>query len=279
MNARTSLAFVTCLMACFALGARAAAGTVATLGVGTAVTSVDRMATFDSMTSQNAINLDTYTENKLSITTASTSWGEDPTLATLDPFHLPGGPDGGFYAMANGSDTWVTIEATDATKIFGVEFTYGNTWTTGQISGPYPWGNDSAILEWQTFVGGNVVSSGTIGGSPFLEMGTIVGFSDPAGFDQLQVQATIAGASPANAIALDNLKVQLSPSPAPIPEPSTFVICSMLLGAFSGIALRKRMKTTTAASLLRRCDQPQPAAQPCATSWIDSGNRVEIYIP
>ncbi len=213
------------------------ATTIQTEGAGSAVTSIDRSASFDSLTSSNAVNLDTYQEGGLSITTASTSWGEDPTLATLDPFHGANGSDRAFYAMANGSDTWVTIATTDAQKIFGVEFMYGNTWTTGDIYGPYPWGNHDAILEWQTLdQNGNVISSGTVGGGPLLEMGTIVGFYDPSGFTSLQVQATLPNQT-VQALALDNLKVQLQP----VPEPSTLLLLGLSAG-FLGIGRGSRRR-------------------------------------
>jgi PEP-CTERM motif-containing protein len=202
------------------------ATTIQTEGAGSAVTSIDRTATFDSLTSSNAVNLDTYQEGGLAITTASTSWGEDPALAPMDPFHGANGADRAFYATSNGSDTWVTIRTTDARKIFGIEFLYGNTWTTGDIFGPYPWGNHDAVLEWQTLdQNDNVISSGTVGGGPLLEMGTVVGFSDPNGFTSLQVQSTMPGQT-IQALALDDLNVQLNP----VPEPSSLGLIGGSLG-------------------------------------------------
>jgi hypothetical protein len=202
------------------------ATTIQTEGAGSAVTSIDRSATFDSLTSNNAVNLDTYQEGALSITTASTSWGEDPALAPMDPFHGANGADRAFYATANGSDTWVTIRTTDAQKIFGIELMYGNTWTTGDIYGQYPWGNHDAILEWQTLdQNDNVISSGSVGGGPLLEMGTIVGFYDPDGFTSLQVQSTLPNQS-VQALALDNLNVQLQA----VPEPSALLLLGTSMG-------------------------------------------------
>lgn len=223
---------------CLVFSGAGIASTIQTEGSGSAVTSVGRSATFDSMTSSNAVNLDTYAENGLSITTASTSWGEDPTLAPLDPFHGANGADHAFYAMANGSDTWVAIQATDSKKIFGVEFMYGNTWTTGDIYGPYPWGNNNAVVNWQTWSGGSMVSSGTIGGGPLLQMGTILGFYDPAGFDTLLVDATIPNypGPYLQAIALDNLNVQL----APVPEPETYALMLTGLGFVGAMARRSK---------------------------------------
>lgn len=213
-------------LALLAFAGTGQAATIQTEGAGSAVTSIDRSASFDSLTSSNAVNLDTYQENGLAITTASTSWGEDPALAPMDPFHGANGSDRAFYAMANGSDTWVTIAATDAQTLFGVEFMYGNTWTTGDIYGPYPWGNHDAVLAWQTLdANDNVISSGSVGGGPLLEMGTIVGFYDPDGFASLQVQATMPNQT-IQALALDNLNVQLQP----VPEPSTLPLVALGAG-------------------------------------------------
>ena len=237
MKALSLATYIGMGMICLASGTVCNATTIQSQGPGSAVTSVDRSATFGTLTSFNAVNLDTYSENGLRITTASTSWGEDPALALMDPFHGANGADHAFYAMANGSDTWVTIETSDSRPIFGIEFIYGNTWTTGDIFGPYPWGNHNAVLNWQTWRGDAIVSSGTIGNSPLLEMGTIVGFQDSDGFDRLLVSSTIAGSADPNlqAIALDNLRVQLSP----VPEPATV---SLLVLGVACLGLTRRLQ-------------------------------------
>ncbi|MCX6922797.1 MAG: hypothetical protein NT154_06230 [Verrucomicrobia bacterium] len=123
-----------------------------------------------------------------------------------------------FIVISAGNNDWVTIQTTHLAKMHGVEFMYGNTWTTGDIYGTYPWGNGQAFVEWQTLVDGTVVSSGQLGVNPLLPLGTILGFYDPVGFDQLLVKCPIANSSPANyqALALDNLTVMLTNRP-PVP--------------------------------------------------------------
>lgn len=203
--------FMIAAAACVVFGDRAYAVTTQTVGAGSAVTTLDRAATFDSLTSVNVVHLDIYSEGGLSITTSGDSWAADLTSApTLDPFHGVNGTDRAFYAIAWGNNDWVTIQTTNLASIHGLEFMYGNTWTTGDIYGPYPWGNHGAALEWQTWKNGSLVSSGIV--TPILEMGTIIGFSDAAGFDQLLVRSTIAssGDPTLQAIALDNLQVQLN---------------------------------------------------------------------
>lgn len=52
-----------------------------------------------------------------------------------------------------------------------VEFVYGNGWTTGDINGQYPWGNNAAILVWKTWLNGTLVSSGSVGDTATISVG------------------------------------------------------------------------------------------------------------
>ena len=218
---------------CVAFSARVAAETVQTIGAGSAVNSIDRSANFDPL-AVNGTSLSSYTEGGLVIGVDGDSWVGDG-VTDFDPFHGANGTDRTFHFPLDGSPGWVTFETTDLTKIVGLEFMYGNGWTTGDIYGPYPWGNHDAIVEWQSWNNGSMVSSGTIGVAPILEMGTILGFHDPAGFDQLLVRCTIAtsGNPDWQALAIDNLHVQL-------PEPSTCVLLGGGLCVLVGQRNRKR---------------------------------------
>jgi hypothetical protein len=217
---RTSIAIgiPTLCLACFGFTAQSPAATVQTSGAGSAVSSVDRAATFDSLTSTNTSHLDNYREGGLSITTSGDNWAADFNMAAkLDPFNGAGDPSRAFYAISSGNNDWVTIETTNHALIHGIEFMYGNTWTTGDSS--RPWGNDRGYVEWQTLNGGALVSSGTIGTNSYLALGTVLGFYDPVGFDQLQVKCRIENSSPPDyqALALDNVNVMLTNvPPAPI---------------------------------------------------------------
>jgi len=68
----------------------------------------------------------------------------------------------------------VTIQTTDGKKIYGLEFLYGNGWTTGAIHGPYPWGNSGAYLDWKTLVGGTIVSSGQVALQRSFQLGRLL---------------------------------------------------------------------------------------------------------
>ncbi len=187
----------------------ALAQTTQTTGEGSAVTYVDRAADFGPI-NVNGVPLSDYTENGLFIGTDADSIVSSPVFL-FDPFHGADGSDRAFYCPSGGSQGWTEIRTTTGERIYALEFMYGNGWTTGQIYGPYPWGNNLAVVEWQTLIGSSIVSSGVAGGSPLLEMGTILGFYDPAGFDKIRLKCTIANSADPTlqALALDRLRVEL----------------------------------------------------------------------
>lgn len=193
------------------------AATLQTIGAGSAVAVVDRSATFATLTSINVVDLGHYTEGGLFVTTGATSWADDVnTAARLDPFHGATAPDRAFFCVSWDNPEWTSIRTTNRAVVHGVEFVYGNGWTTGDAT--YPWGNNNAVLVWQTWRDGTNVSSGTVGDTALLPVGTIVGFYDPAGFDELLMKATIATTADtnSNALALDNVNVMLTNVP-PVP--------------------------------------------------------------
>ena len=256
----TTLRTCAVAVACLAFGSVCEASTVQTSGSVPLITSPDLSTSFSDLTSSHATGLDNYTNNGLSVTTASSSWGSDlpQWYLPLDPFHgANGSPPVAFYAMANASNDWVTIQTVGKTTMYAAEFMYGNTWTTGQISGPYPWGNSNAALQWQTFKTNVMVSSGEV---PFLAMGTYVNFSDLDGFDQLLVQAVMNGtigcpdgynppctSPPWQAIALDNLNVQTT-APNVVPLPAALPLFATGLGALGLLGWRRKKKAPTAPS-------------------------------
>jgi hypothetical protein len=203
------------------------AGTTQTLGQGSAVVTADRSATFDALNyAGRETPLSDYQTNGLFVRTNGNSYYGDDARGTVftvgipfNPFHLTNALDysyadvgGGFYFPYDagpGNFDWVTIQTNDGRKIYGLEFLYGNGWTTGNITGPYPWGNSLAYLEWKTFVGATVVSSGIAERVP---VGMVVGFSDPNGFDSIMLRAPHPTSVDPNfqEIAMDNLNVALS---------------------------------------------------------------------
>jgi hypothetical protein len=189
------------------------AETIPSIGAGMAVLSIDRSTSFDVL-NVDGLPITDFQDGGLWIRTEGDCYLGTGT-PVFDPFHGASNGDRAFYfpfTNGGGNHTWVEIETTDAKKIYGLEFMYGNGWTTGQIYGPYPWGNHDAVLEWQTWNGATLVSLGTLGITPLLEMGTIVGFSDITGFDRLRLRCTSAasGDTSLQALALDSLRVALT---------------------------------------------------------------------
>ncbi len=226
MNARNALAVTVAIG--FAASSPVCAATIQTLGPGSAVSISERVAAFDSLTATNTMELGNYSEGGLCITTGNQSWGADPPLAAkLDPFHVATGPDRGFFCVAWDNPDWTSIRTTNMAVMHAVEFTYGNAWTTGDVYGQYPWGNNAALLLWQTWLSGSVVCSGTVGDTGMLPVGTVVGFYDSAGFDELTMKAIMLTAADtnSNALALDNVVVQLTKlPPAPVISAADFSI-------------------------------------------------------
>ena len=210
MKTSITINLATLGLASFWLTVRPLAATIQTLGGGSAVSTADRSATFDSITN-SGLALNDYVEDNLVIGANADS------LVGYDPFGGANGSDPYFYcldggSMGGGADSWVTIRTTDSKKVFGIEFRYGNSWTGGS-----PWGNNNAWVTWQTLNGATVVSSGQVGPNPMLPVGTVIGFYDPVGFDELQVKCNAPNQADPNiqALALDNLKVMLTNHPPP----------------------------------------------------------------
>ena len=190
---------------CLAAELPALAGTVQTTGAGSAVSTADLADNFNFFPNTD---LSVYSADGLSVTTPGFDYDTN-----LEPFGSAG--DGsGFYYPGGGALGWTTIETADQSLMSGVEFLYGNGWQNGPYDGLNTvFGSDTAVLYWQTLDGNTVESSG----SAVLAVGTVVGFSDPAGFEELQVSAAAGPETPPgeNALALDNLSVQLAPRPVP----------------------------------------------------------------
>lgn len=146
------------------------AQTLFSFGAGSAVTTIDRSATFDALAIPN-IDLTGYTENLLAITALpdGRAGGDSPVLS---------GFSGGYYAPVAQDVPFVSIRPTDTALMFGVEFAYGN------------WVFRSGLdLIWETYRNGNLVGSGletAVSVEPFSSP-PIVGWQNAAGFDELRV--------------------------------------------------------------------------------------------
>jgi hypothetical protein len=185
------------------------AAPIVSWGQGSAVTSVDRGATFSTVVT--GTDLIAYTENGLSITI--------PQVAFVD--YIPGqGFSGGFHYPSGGASAPTLIQTTDSLLIYAVEMHVGSGYSVG---------DGTAYFAWDTWRGGSQTGSGYFGRE--LAVAQVFGLADPQGFDLLRIVNYFSlsnvegGVSPAllNALAIDNLRVQLQAGQpvGEIPEPGT----------------------------------------------------------
>ncbi len=192
----------------------AEAATIFSTGAGSAVTTVDRSANFDSIRSNDPIS--NYVENGLEL--------KEPS-----GFSLTAGLDSLYFGGSNA----VSISTTDGALMTGLEFLLSSFPTSSGYSG----------IQWQTYRQGLQISQGTESGG---SIGTILGWRDIAGFDKLIINTAFQGNQAS--LILDNLNVQLlaasPPNPTPIPTPA-------LLPGLIGMglaAMRKRKQAEVEAA-------------------------------
>jgi len=177
----------------------ALAGTIQSLGAGSAVSSVDRSANFNALA--EGTNLTGYTEGGLGISVADWSY-QSPCCADFPSTGaFPGaGFSGGFFYPWGGSEDPVHITAADGLDLFAVELNVGS----GFI------GHGAVHVYWEAYDDLALVGSGSLD----VAKGTVLGFSDPNGFDELRIaglQFSGATGFGFQALALDNLVAQLDP--------------------------------------------------------------------
>ncbi|MGB5539877.1 MAG: hypothetical protein WBO37_07305 [Gammaproteobacteria bacterium] len=190
------------LLVCLSMGtAVAEAVTVSSIGAGSAVSSIDRSANFDSITT-NGISFTPYSEGTLTINTPGSSVIGFNVFADTSP----GSVQTDKYYYASGNNGHVTITTSDGIDMFGVEFRVGHGFL-GVV--------DTSVI-WEAYSNNVLTGSGQFN----TTRGSVIGWSDIAGFDELRVGANTTGSGYANfgepqAIAIDDLNVQISAVPLP----------------------------------------------------------------
>ncbi len=200
------------------------AAPIVTFGAGSAVTVADRVATFDSVVTGTPLGA--YTEGGLNITVPGSAYAE---------FTPAPGFSGGFHYPSGGANGPTVISPTDSAIMFAVEFNIG--------TGFYAQMGGTGYFAWETRLGGTSTGGGYF--TADLSQAQVAGFADLAGFDTLLVAnyqglaEAMGGITPEGyqALALDNLKVQLGPSDVVIPEPATFALAGLGIAL---IGLRRR---------------------------------------
>ena len=177
-----------------------------TTGDGSAVSSIDRIATFDAISG----SLSNYTEDGINI------FVNDTHCCFSGGYYVSDGYDAG-----NVTDSLYRIFAADSAMFFGAEILlqdwgYGTTFNT---------------FVWQTYRSGILTGTNTF---TTPSSGTIMGWSDTSGFDELRI-GTFLGSK--NALWFDDLKIQTTSTS--VPEPSTIAIFAL---GMIGLASRRFKK-------------------------------------
>ena len=204
------------------------------------VTSADRVATFDSLET-NGLSLANYSESSLSVSVSNFNYQGFEAFGPGDTRST------GFYYEDAGNNDYVSIRGTDNAAFTALDFLLGD-------------GHGNSIantnLQWQAFLGGELIGAGVESG---VAKGSVVGWYDVLGFDELRVAAGSAKLEPGfglhQSIAIDDLRAELRTGlfttelfPAEliaeeypmalvnVPEPSVWVL--LITGVLGVIALR-----------------------------------------
>jgi hypothetical protein len=212
------------LASLFAVAAMGAGAQVTiTSGAGSAVSSVDRIATFDNVVTND--DLTNYTEGNLIISVNGFAYeGYDPTWGN-------GGFSGGFHYPSGGANGATVIKAADGADLQAIEFNIGSGFSGGNPDFHYFIFNNGVLLSDAYFT---------------VPVGSVVGFIATTAIDEIRLGAygSTADAVAANqnsfqAIALDNLKVQID-GVAAVPEPGTYGLLAGMLVPGAAFLIRRR---------------------------------------
>lgn len=198
------------------LSMRVGAIPVYSTGAGNSVTTVNYSAKFDPIVT--GMSLLNYTEDNL--------------IVSIDDYaHLefsPGpGFDNKFHYGSGGNYSYVTIKTADSKEIIGLEFILGNGYGT------------SGYMGWEIYDNNILVNSGNSG---LIARGTVVGWKDIDGFDELRVGCAYSQGytfGQHQAIAIDNVNVQTEGDNA-VPEPASIIFLGIGLAGLAGKNIRKK---------------------------------------
>jgi hypothetical protein len=175
------------------------------------LSTVTRIATFDGVVT--GVDLRGYVEDGLRISVPGVAYtGFDPTGGL-------GGFSGGYYYASQGAEAFTTIAPSDGSSMFALDFNVGSGWA---------WLRPVAYIHFEVMRGGDVFVSRTFQ----TANGSVIGYRDPRGFDELRIGAyfSLADAQAATphsfqGVALDNVRAVTGSAP-PVPEPATLFLLS-----------------------------------------------------
>ncbi len=207
----------------------ATAGAVTMFSSGATVDVATRTATFDSLTS-NGIDLSAYTENMMMFSV------NDISYQGFNAFTPGDGRTTGFHYGSGGNNSYVTITATDNSVFGAFDFLLGD----GQ--NPQP-----TNVTWEAYLNGVLTGSGLESG---VARGTVMGWYDLFGFDELRVAAASSETSPGwgnhQSIAIDDFRAGSALASNPVPVPAALPLFGTGLAIMGIIGWRRKRKVAPA---------------------------------
>jgi hypothetical protein len=190
-----------------------------TFGAGSAVTNIQATASFES---ELALFGNPYVEGGMSFTRTDLTFDNngcgyagctgDANLSSMQGNYMYGNGVGGFFSLFAPTG-----------KLFkGIEFIAANGYFDESM-----WS-----VGWSAYLNGMQVGAGTI---DTYALGTVLGFSSNAGFDELRYTDLNFVAAP----AFDEVHAQFDGTQV-VPEPTTWVLMASGLAMVGGVARRKR---------------------------------------
>lgn len=189
---------------------------IASIGAGSAVTSVHATAEFED---QASLFGNPYTENGLEFSRTGLSFNNNSCgYAGCQYWFAPFGGSNYMYGTG-GSDGKFYIKSTGGNVFQGLEFQVSNGYTASTTT--------TAI--WSTWLNGIMTGSGSM----MMANWSVFGIMDLSGFDELQFTDSMY------APAFDHVNAQYTGDHNPVPEPSTY----LLLGSgIAGLAMWRRKR-------------------------------------
>ena len=191
----------------------AVAATIQTSGTGSAVTSVDALANFES--NPAALFDNPYSEGNMVFSRTSLTFDNNGCgfAGCVGHTGFSGFVGTGNYMYGTGNGGFFEITAGGSNTFKGLEFITGSGFSLTSIT-----------TFWEAYdAGSSLVGSGSV----LLPTGTVIGFSDASGFKRLRFTSENGPSanftSTFNAPAFDSVRGQFSNVSA-VPEPSTLLL-------------------------------------------------------